>query len=76
MAGYYNNPEKTAEVLKDAWLCTGDLALINSKGLLKIKGRNDDMIIKAGMNIYPQEIESALKIDNRVKEALILSEND
>ncbi len=76
MAGYYNNLEKTAEVLKDGWLCTGDLALINGKGLLKIKGRNDDMIIKAGMNIYPQEIESALKIDNRVKEALILAEND
>lgn len=76
MAGYYNNPKKTAEAIKDGWLCTGDLALINSKGLLKIKGRNDDMIIKAGMNIYPQEIESALKIDNRVKEALILAEND
>ncbi len=76
MTGYYNNPKKTAEAIKDGWLCTGDLALINSKGLLKIKGRNDDMIIKAGMNIYPQEIESALKIDNRVKEALILSEND
>ncbi len=76
MVGYYNNPEKTAEILKDGWLCTGDLALINGKGLLKIKGRNDDMIIKAGMNIYPQEIESALKVDNRVKEALILAEND
>ena len=71
MVGYYNNPEKTAEVLKDGWLCTGDLALFTKDGLLKIKGRSDDMIIKAGMNIYPQEIESALKIDPRVKEALV-----
>lgn len=76
MAGYYNNSENTAEVIKDGWLCTGDLALINSAGLLKIKGRSDDMIIKAGMNIYPQEVEDSLKIDPRVKEALVFAEND
>lgn len=71
MVGYYNNPEKTSEVLKDDWLCTGDLALFTEEGLLKIKGRSDDMIIKAGMNIYPQEIESALKLDYRVKDVYV-----
>lgn len=76
MAGYYNNSEKTAEVLKNGWLCTGDTALINKAGLLKIKGRSDDLIIKAGMNIYPQEIESALKLDTRVREVLACSERD
>lgn len=76
MAGYYNNPEKTAEVLQDGWLCTGDLALINQKGLLKIKGRADDLIIKAGMNIYPQEIEAALKTDSRVKELYVCGYDD
>lgn len=76
MAGYYNDPEKTDEVLKDGWLCTGDLALFNEVGLLKIKGRSDDLIIKAGMNIYPQEIESALKSDARVREALVRGEYD
>lgn len=70
MFGYYNNPEKTNAVLSDGWLCTGDTAYINEKGLLRIKGRSDDMIIKAGMNIYPQEIESALKADPRVREVL------
>lgn len=70
MLGYYNNPEKTNEVLSGGWLCTGDTVSINEKGFLKIKGRSDDMIIKAGMNIYPQEIESALKTDPRVREAL------
>ncbi len=71
MAGYYKNPQKTNEVLKDGWLCTGDLALFTDEGLLKIKGRNDDLIIKAGMNIYPQEIESALKLDYRVKDVFV-----
>ena len=76
MAGYYNNAQRTAEVIKDGWLCTGDLALITKDGLLKIKGRIDDLIIKAGMNIYPQEIESALKLDDRVKDVYACSYND
>lgn len=76
MIGYYNNSKKTAEVLKGGWLCTGDLALFNDKGLLKIKGRVDDLIIKAGMNIYPQEIESSLKLDPRVKELYVCGHND
>ena len=76
MAGYYNNPDRTAEIMKKGWLCTGDLALMNEKGLLKIKGRADDLIIKAGMNIYPQEIESALKSDFRVRELFVYGEND
>ena len=76
MAGYYNEPEKTAEILQDGWLCTGDLALFNEAGLLKIKGRGDDLIIKAGMNIYPQEIESALKRDDRVRDIFVRGYTD
>ncbi len=71
MLGYYNNSEKTNQILKDGWLCTGDIALINDRGFLKIKGRSDDLIIRAGMNIYPAEIEAALKQNNRVKEVLV-----
>ncbi len=71
MLGYYCEPNKTADVLKDGWLCTGDIALINDAGFLKIKGRKDDLIIKAGMNIYPAEIEGILKQDPRVKEVLV-----
>lgn len=70
MLGYYNEPELTEKVLKDGWLCTGDIAVIEA-GLLKIKGRSDDLIIRAGMNIYPQEIEEALKSDSRVSEVLV-----
>lgn len=69
--GYYNSPELTAQLLKDGWLCTGDIALIDENGWLKIKGRSDDMIIRAGMNIYPSEIEAELKKDKRVKDALV-----
>lgn len=76
MQGYYKNPEKTSEVLKDGWLCTGDLALFNTQGLLKIIGRSDDLIIRAGMNIYPQEIESALRIDPRVRELYVCGRHD
>ncbi len=71
MLGYYEEPDKTKKVLDNGWLCTGDIAFINECGLLKIKGRNDQMIIKAGMNIYPTEIEESMKIDSRVKEVLV-----
>ena len=71
MSGYYNDVEKTSKVLQDGWLCTGDMACINEEGLLEIKGRSDDMIIKGGLNIYPGEIEAALKTDAHVEEVLV-----
>lgn len=71
MLGYYQNPTLTGKVLQNGWLCTGDVATVNDDGLLKIKGRSDDLIIKAGMNVYPQEIEAVLKTDARVREVLI-----
>lgn len=71
MLGYYREPEKTSNVLKNGWLCTGDVAVINDVGFLKIKGRNDDLIIKSGMNVYPAEIEEAIKQDPRVKEVIV-----
>lgn len=70
MAGYYNDSVLTRKVFKNGWLCTGDIGVINSKGLLKIKGRCDDLIIRAGMNIYPREIEDLLKTDKRVREVV------
>lgn len=71
MLGYYNAPEQTARVLRGGWLCTGDMVMIDSEGLLYIKGRADDLIIRAGMNIYPQEIEEALRADPRVRQVLV-----
>ena len=60
MKGYYRNEALTREKFAGDWLRTGDIAAIDSNGLLILKGRADDMIIKAGMNIYPAEIENAL----------------
>ena len=76
MLGYYNSPEQTATVLKDGWLCTGDIASIDSYGWLKIHGRYDNLIIRAGMNIYPQEIESEMKKDSRTKEVIVYGKTD
>lgn len=76
MTGYYKNPQKTGEILQDGWLCTGDLALMNEVGLLKIKGRKDDLMIKAGMNIYPQEVENAVRQDPRVSDVYVYGESD
>ena len=67
MKGYYGDSELTKRTLKDGWLKTGDIALRDSDGLLYIKGRKDDLIIRAGINIYPQEIENALLQDRRIK---------
>lgn len=71
MHGYYNNPKATKAVLKNGWLCTGDSARITKEGFLQILGRTDEMIIRAGMNIYPQEIEEEIKKDPRTREVLV-----
>lgn len=70
MQGYYRDTEATNRVLRDGWLHTGDLAFMDDHGILTIKGRKDDLIIYAGMNIYPAEIENALKQDVRVRDVL------
>ena len=66
MKGYYNNSSLTQAVLKDGWLNTGDIAYMDENGLLYIKSRVDDMIIKGGMNVYPSEIESILKVNKEI----------
>lgn len=71
MLGYYRDPKRTDQILRDGWLNTGDIAVINDAGFLKVKGRNDDLIIRSGMNIYPAEVEAELKKDRRVKDVLV-----
>jgi fatty-acyl-CoA synthase len=61
MAGYYNNPQATADAIDaDGWLRTGDLAVKDEDGNYRITGRIKDMIIRGGENIYPREIEEFL----------------
>ena len=61
MLGYWNNPEATREAIDGArWMHTGDLAVMDDEGYVKIVGRNKDMIIRGGENVYPREIEEFL----------------
>lgn len=61
MKGYYKDTELTQRAMQNSWLATGDVGYIDDSGLLYICSRVDDMIIKAGMNIYPKEIENAIR---------------
>ena len=53
MVCYYHNPEATAEVLKDGWLCTGDMARQDEEGFIFLVDRKKDVIISGGENLYP-----------------------
>jgi fatty-acyl-CoA synthase len=57
MIGYYNKPEATAEKIRDGWLHTGDMAVKDEEGYVRITGRLTDMIIVGGFNTYPAEVE-------------------
>ena len=69
MKGYYNRPEATAEILKDGWLATGDIAAMDEKGHFRIVDRKKDMIIVSGFNVFPNEIEEVLMMDDGIVEA-------
>ena len=61
MDGYWNNPDATAETIDpDGFLHTGDLGSMDASGLVRIRGRLREMIIRGGENIYPAEIEDVL----------------
>ncbi len=60
MAGYWKNPEATAEALRGGWLHTGDVGRLDDEGYLTLRDRSKDLIISGGMNIYPREVEEAL----------------
>ena len=60
MKGYWQMPEETAQVLREGWLYTGDMAVMDEEGFFSIVDRKKDLIISAGMNIYPREVEEVL----------------
>ena len=60
MAGYLDDPEATAEAIKDGWLHTGDVGVLDDQGNLKITDRLKDMYICGGFNVYPAEVEQTL----------------
>ncbi|MDD4092124.1 MAG: class I adenylate-forming enzyme family protein [Smithellaceae bacterium] len=72
MKGYYKNPEATAEILKDGWLFTGDMARMDEDGFVYLVDRKKDVIITGGENIYPVQIEDFLRTHEAIKDAAVI----
>jgi len=75
-AGYWRRPEATREAFRDGWFRTGDLATCSDDGYYTLSGRKSDLIISAGFNIYPREIEEFLQEIENVVEAAVAARPD
>jgi len=76
MAGYWQQPEATAETLRDGWLHTGDIGRLDADGLLTLLDRSKDMIISGGANIYPREVEEVLLMHPGLEEVSVIGRPD
>lgn len=76
MKGYYKKPEETAMVLKDGWLYTGDIGVMDEEGYLSLVDRKKDVIIAGGFNIYPKEIDEVLFEHPKILEACTIGAPD
>ena len=76
MLGYWEEPEKTAQAVVDGWMRTGDLAVMDHDGYVRITGRIKDMVIRGGENIYPREIEEFLYTHPDVLDAQVVGVPD
>ena len=76
MEGYWNNPEATAEAIRDGWLYTGDMGSFDEDGYLTLRDRSKDLIISGGMNIYPREVEEVLLKHDRVRAVSVVGRPD
>ena len=73
MLGYYENPQATAEVLRDGWFFSGDLGCLDADGYLTITGRVKEVIVlSSGKNIYPEEVEEAYLKSPYIKEICLI----
>jgi acyl-CoA synthetase (AMP-forming)/AMP-acid ligase II len=75
-AGYHGDPEATAKALRGGWFHTGDLGRLDERGLLTITGRESDMYISGGSNVYPREVEELLLTHPSVAEVAVLGVTD
>jgi long-chain acyl-CoA synthetase len=76
MKGYINRPEETAMALRDGWLLTGDIAVVDDEGYFTIVDRKKDMVISGGFNIYPREVDEVLYTHPKVREACAIGVAD
>lgn len=76
MAGYWNNRAASAAALRDGWLFTGDIGVLDGDGFLTLKDRSKDVIISGGSNIYPREVEEVLLMHPAVAEVSVVGRKD
>ncbi len=76
MSGYWNNPDATADTLKDGWLHTGDMGSFDERGYLTLRDRSKDVVISGGSNVYPREVEEVLLEHPAVAEACVVGAPD
>ncbi|MGW7296988.1 class I adenylate-forming enzyme family protein [Streptomyces sp. NPDC054829] len=76
MQGYWNDPEATREITLDGWTRTGDLGFVDDEGRISLVDRTKDVIIRAGQNVYPSEIERALLAHPAVHDTAVVGMPD
>ncbi|ANS70590.1 long-chain-fatty-acid--CoA ligase [Streptomyces lincolnensis] len=76
MRGYWNDDKATADITTDGWIRTGDLGFIDRDGRVHLIDRSKDLIIRAGQNVYPREIEQALRAHPAVHDAAVVGVAD
>lgn len=76
MKGYYKKAEETSKTVKDGWLYTGDIAIMEADGYFRIVDRKKDMILVSGFNVYPNEIEDVLVTNPKILEAAAIGVAD
>jgi long-chain acyl-CoA synthetase len=76
MKGYWNRPDETAKVMDGDWFKTGDIAVIDEDGFIKIVDRKKEMILVSGFNVYPNEVENAIAMHPKVLETGVIGMPD
>ncbi|SFK01195.1 AMP-binding protein [Methylocapsa palsarum] len=76
MAGYFKQPDETGDTLRDGWLHTGDIAIMDEEGYFTIVDRRKDMILVSGFNVYPNQVEATLARIPGVKECAVIGVPD
>ncbi len=72
MRSYWKNPQESAQILHEGWLATGDIAVMDEQGFLKIVDRKKDLILVSGFNVYPNEVENTIALIDAVLDVAVI----